>query len=134
METNGRFLILKRTKHIKMRYFFVKDKVDQGDVEIQYFPELALFPVDRMWSDILTKPKSGRAFLEYRSILINFSLKDKEHEAIYKSSGSEKPESYASVKQGGVLYKPRYSPEEMKYNTHLLQSSSQKHVGLVLKR
>ena len=38
METNGRFLSSKRTKHIKTRYFFVKDKVDQGDFDIQYFP------------------------------------------------------------------------------------------------
>ena len=44
MDTNGRFSSSKRTKHIKTRYFFVKDKVDKGGVEIQYCPAVAPFP------------------------------------------------------------------------------------------
>jgi hypothetical protein len=35
---NGTFLSSKRTKHIKARYFFIKDKVEEGGVEIRYCP------------------------------------------------------------------------------------------------
>ena len=44
MKMNGRFLISNTTKHMKTRHFFVKDKVDKGDIEIQYFLEVYPFP------------------------------------------------------------------------------------------
>jgi hypothetical protein len=65
LATNGRWSSGKRTKHIKSRYFFVKDKVESGDLEIQHMP------TDRMWSDVLTKPKQGRGFREMRATLMN---------------------------------------------------------------
>ena len=65
LEVNGRFSSSKRTKHIKAKYFFIKDKVDCGDVEIQYCP------TEKMWSDVLTKPKQGKGFRVDRSHLMN---------------------------------------------------------------
>ena len=38
LDTNGRWFSLKRTKLIKSRYFFINDKVDKGEIEIQYNP------------------------------------------------------------------------------------------------
>jgi len=38
-------------KHIHHRYFLVKNKVDRRELEIQHEG------TDKMWSDILTKPK-----------------------------------------------------------------------------
>jgi hypothetical protein len=38
LETNGKWSSSKRTKHIKMKYFFVKDKVDDGEVKIEHLP------------------------------------------------------------------------------------------------
>ena len=46
LEINGRFSTGKGMKHIKHRYFFVKDKFDQGDIEIVHSPADALFPED----------------------------------------------------------------------------------------
>ena len=137
MEMNGHFLISKRTKHIKMRYFLIKYKVYQGDIEIRYCPEVSPLHEDRICSDILTKPKLGRAFLNVRSILVNFHLwyvDDNEHKDIDKVSGSEKPESYVWMKREGILHKPSYSHVTMKSNTHFLQSSLQECVGGVLKQ
>ena len=62
---NGRWSSSKRTKHIKSRYFFIKDKVDSGEVDIKYVP------TDQMWSDILTKPKQGKGFRVDWSDLMN---------------------------------------------------------------
>ena len=53
----GRHQVL-RMKHIKVRYFSIKDQIEKGEVEVKYCP------TEKMWSDILTKPlkrkKSGR--------------------------------------------------------------------------
>ena len=45
-----------------MRYFFVKNKVDQGDIDDVHSPAAAPFPDDYMWNNMLTKLKSGRPF------------------------------------------------------------------------
>jgi hypothetical protein len=36
LESNGRGSSSKRTRHIDVRYFFVKDKVDKGEVKIEH--------------------------------------------------------------------------------------------------
>ena len=46
----------KRTKHIKMKYFFVKDRVDEGEVVIKHMPG------DELWADVLSKPSTGKCF------------------------------------------------------------------------
>ena len=65
LANNGRWSSSKRTRHIKSRYFFIKDKVDSGEVEIAHRP------TNEMWSDVLTKPKQGKAFRIDRSMLMN---------------------------------------------------------------
>ena len=65
LANNGRWSSSKRTKHIKSRYFFIKDKIDQGEVSIEHQP------TDMMWSDVLMKPKQGKGFRVDRSMLMN---------------------------------------------------------------
>ena len=65
LATNGRWFSSKRTKHIKSRYFSVKDKIDQGELEVQYMP------TEKMWCDTLTKPKQGKGFCIDRSRIMN---------------------------------------------------------------
>ena len=36
-----------RTKHIAVRYFFIKDRIDQGDIVLEYLP------TDKMIADML---------------------------------------------------------------------------------
>ena len=61
LETNGKASSSKRTKHIKVRYFCIKDKIDQGEIVVQHCP------TDQMWMDINTKPKQGSTFREFRA-------------------------------------------------------------------
>jgi hypothetical protein len=65
LANNGRWSSSKRTKHIKSRYFYVKDKVDNGELVIKHRP------TDQMWSDVLTKPKQGKGFRQDRAMLMN---------------------------------------------------------------
>ena len=46
LEINGRLSAGKGMKHIGHRYFFVKDKDDQGNIDIVHSPADAPFPKD----------------------------------------------------------------------------------------
>ena len=64
MATNGRFSCSKRTKHIKNRYFMIKDKVGKGEIIIQYCP------TGDMWVDINTKALQVSLFYKMRARLM----------------------------------------------------------------
>jgi hypothetical protein len=55
-ETNGKASSSKRTKHIKVKYFFVKDKINHGKFIVKHCL------TKQMWTDINTKPKQGLVF------------------------------------------------------------------------
>jgi hypothetical protein len=46
----------KRTKHIKTKFFFIKDKVDEGEIKV------IDCTTKKMWADVMTKPLQGMAF------------------------------------------------------------------------
>ncbi len=50
---NGSLSSSKRTKHIKARYYFIKDRIEEGEVDMQYCP------TKEMWSNVLNKPKTA---------------------------------------------------------------------------
>jgi hypothetical protein len=60
LKTNGRASSLKCTKHIKVKYFLIKDKVVQGEVTIKQCP------TGQIWTDINTKPKQGIVYRAFR--------------------------------------------------------------------
>ena len=64
LEENGKASSSKRTKHINVRYFFVKDRIDKGEVALQHCP------TEEMWADMNTKPRQGRAWCLFRSKLM----------------------------------------------------------------
>jgi len=64
LELNGRMSSGKRMKYVKMKFLYIKDKVEQGDVVIEHKD------TEDMWSDILTKPKQGKSFRKDRSRLM----------------------------------------------------------------
>jgi hypothetical protein len=62
LETNGRASRSKWTKHIKVKYFLVKDKDEVFWEEIT----IKHCPAEQMWTDINTKPKQGAVFQAFR--------------------------------------------------------------------
>jgi hypothetical protein len=60
-----------RTRHIKNRYFWVKDYVQSGDLKIEYLE------TGKMVSDILTKPLVGAKFYKLRAALMNLGNSSK---------------------------------------------------------
>lgn len=55
-----------RTRHIAIRFFFVKDRVDAGELSIAYEP------TETMVADCMTKPLQGHLFKEMREWLMGW--------------------------------------------------------------
>ncbi len=56
LETNGRGSSGKRTRHINVRYFFIRDRVESKEIRIEYCP------TGIMVADYFTKPLQGALF------------------------------------------------------------------------
>jgi hypothetical protein len=76
LEEYGKASSSKRTKHINVRYFFVKDKIEKGEIRLEHCP------TEEMWADVHTKPKQGKIFSVFRGVLmgIETDYDDKVHE------------------------------------------------------
>jgi len=57
-----------RTRHMNIRYFWTKERVDLNEIVIEYLP------TDDMIADILTKPLQGNQFLHLRELLLNWKV------------------------------------------------------------
>ena len=64
LEKNGRWSAGKRSKALNVRYFFISDQVEQGNVVVEYES------TGEIVADFLTKPLQGSAFLKLRSRLM----------------------------------------------------------------
>ena len=64
-KTNGKMSSSGCTKHIRAKFFFVTDKVEQGEVVTEHEN------TKKMWIDINTKPKQGTPYRLDRSEIMN---------------------------------------------------------------
>ena len=71
---NGRFSSGKKTKHIKVKFFFIKDKMDVGEIQV------INCSTENMWADVLAKPLQGMAFKRMQAELMNCSVDYEEDE------------------------------------------------------
>ena len=60
----------KRSRHIDIRYFFITDRYQKGEIEIQHTS------THEMIADYFTKPLQGAKFLKFRNIIMNEGKKD----------------------------------------------------------
>ena len=70
LEKNGQASCGKRTRHINIRYFFIKDRVAKQELRIEYCP------TEDMLSDLLTKPLQGSQFRKLRDRVLNIHHND----------------------------------------------------------
>ena len=64
---NGRLCSSKRTRHIWIHYYFIKDRVDKGEIEVVFCP------TEIMLADFVTKPLQGYVFLRMRDVMMGIS-------------------------------------------------------------
>ena len=75
MLKNGRNSCTGNSRHIHIRYFFLKDRVDKGEIKVEYCP------TEQMLADFYTKPLQGSLFRKFRDVIMGYkplsSLKEK---------------------------------------------------------
>ena len=64
LESNGKKSSSKRTRALNIRYFFLTDQVEKGNVSIEYCPTKAMI------GDFMTKPLQGQAFENFRKTIM----------------------------------------------------------------
>ena len=64
LETNGRKSAGKRSRALNIRYFFIADQVELGNVQIEHCP------TDEMIGDFMTKPLQGEKFRKFRDLIL----------------------------------------------------------------
>ena len=63
---NGRNICTGNSRHVAVRYFFVKDRVDKGEVRVEYLP------TGLMLADFYTKPLQGRQFEFFKQYIMGW--------------------------------------------------------------
>jgi hypothetical protein len=70
LETNGRMSAGPKSRHIDIRFFFIKDRTRDCGIEIRHCPTL------NMLADFFTKPLQGALFRKFRDVLLGYSTVD----------------------------------------------------------
>ena len=65
LEKHGRDSTSKNSQHIHIRFYFIKDHIENGDLEIKFCP------TDKMIADYMTKPLQGAKFFRFCKIIMN---------------------------------------------------------------
>ena len=74
---NGSTLSSNWTRHLNVRYYFVTDKIKNGEIKIAYCP------TKDMIGDFLTKPLQGSAFIRIQEKILN--LPSSENTTVHRS-------------------------------------------------
>ncbi len=65
LENNGRDSAGKRSRHLDIRFFFIKDRIQNKDLTVKFCP------TDQMVADFMTKPLQGKKFHQFRKWILN---------------------------------------------------------------
>jgi hypothetical protein len=67
MEKNGRSSAGQRSRHINIRYFFIRDRIQQGEINLLHCPTGIMITV------FFTKPLQGALFTKFRDIIMGIT-------------------------------------------------------------
>ena len=95
--------MVRRPKHIKAKFFFIKDRVDDGEIRVIDCPS------KKMWADIMTKPLQGTAFRVMRAELMNC---DVNYEDLPEDEMTQPIHSPRTVSWKSVFATPFKTPQE----------------------
>ena len=61
---NGKKSSSKRTRAINIRYFFLTDQIEKGNLSVEYCP------TGEMWADFMSKPLTGKLFKKFMKLIM----------------------------------------------------------------
>ena len=91
MEKNGRNSCTGNSRHVHIRYFFVKDRIDKGELTIEYCP------TTEMLADYFTKPLQGGLFKRMRAVIMGWADVDTLQEGYDAHTNKERVENTNDV-------------------------------------
>ena len=71
LEENGQASSGKRTRHMNVRYFFIKDRIDSGEIKVEHCS------TDLMRGDFFTKPLQGYKFRFFKALIMGHEIPPK---------------------------------------------------------
>ena len=84
IEKNGRVSSSARSRHINIRFFFIKDILKRENIDVKHCP------TERMIADFFTKPLQGKLFRYLRDIVMSLvPLPMEERVGLYVSRPGE---------------------------------------------
>ena len=66
MLKNGRNSCTSNSRHIRINYFFANDRLDKGELKVEYCPTL------QMLADFFTKPIQGALYNKLRNVIMGY--------------------------------------------------------------
>ena len=66
MEVNGRMSAGQKSRHINIRYFWIKDQTKELGIDVRHCPTLS------MLADFFTKPLNGSLFRKFRDVILGY--------------------------------------------------------------
>ena len=117
MEKNGRQSSTKRTRHIDIRYFFVKDRVESGDLRIEHCPTLD------MLADYFTKPLQGALFYKLRDRIMNIDPSSEYHSSAHRSVLRNGENNEMGDVMHGACVSPSGSPEDASVHREAMRTT-----------
>jgi hypothetical protein len=79
LATNGRTSAGPKSRHIHIRYFWLKDRIKSGDITIRHCP------THQMLADFFTKPLQGSLFRRFKAVVLGQQHVDTLHDTIAES-------------------------------------------------
>ena len=70
LEKNGRSSAGPKSRHVDIRYFWIKDRVKKHSITVRHCPTL------QMLADFLTKPLQGALFRKFRDVILGYKHVD----------------------------------------------------------
>jgi hypothetical protein len=104
---NGWMSSGKHTKHIKAQFFFIKNRVDDGEIKVFDYP------TGKMWVDVMTKPLQEMAFKVMRAELMNCPINYEDPEVEMDKDRTKKPvTAQKTVTWKSIVGTPFKTPQE----------------------
>jgi hypothetical protein len=98
LEKNGRMSAGQKSRHIDIRYFWIKDQVESNDIIIRHCPTLD------MLADFFTKPLQGNLFRRFRDVILGYkhinSLRLDYDASAEERVGEERPDTINAAPPG----------------------------------
>jgi hypothetical protein len=117
LEKNGKASSGRRTRHIDIRYFFVTDRIENGEMRIEYCP------TEEMVADFFTKPLQGSLFRKLHGLILNTPVRPPSTSAAASQECFEKVRKvrYADVVHGTSTH-PESTAVDDAVHWHIVKS------------